>query len=656
MNETHKSAQTAQADKKSKGDGVPAWLRLPVQCTILGLLVFFLYVNTTKNRYAVDDLMVIGRNEFTQKGFGGIKDMLTHDSFYGFWGDNKDFANRFYRPLSLITFAMEKGFVGETKPAVSHFINFFIFGCTVLLLAIVINRYFFPTRPLLAFIILLIFAVHPIHTEVVTNVKGRDEGLAFMFLALSLWGLFSYVDKKDYWRLGVGLGAYFLALLSKENGLSFLGVVPLSLWCFSRLKPKEIIVLSSLFVGVFVAYMGVRMSVIGFNLKVEGKSVLDNFYYGRTMQEKYATIFFVLGLYIKLLFWPHPLSWDYSFSQVSYKSFGDPLVILSILIQAALLGWALYKIKDRDVVAYGILFYFGTLFVVSNLVINIGGYIGERFLFQPSLGFAIAIGYGLYWFWKEARFANEGARGALAFCVLGAIVLAGGAKTIARNAEWRDGYTLTLKDVAACPNSAKTNGAAGGQLVEMANVEQDPVAKNALLDQAIPYLTRAVEIYPGFAQAAMELGTAYYLKKDYLTAEKYYKQSEKANPENPVLKINIASLSDELATIANKRGDKEAALKYELRGLSYNPKNANGWSNLGVFYTALGKQDSALAAYRKAVELAPDAENFRYNLGYGYFMAKKYEEARATWNEILKRNPNNKETRSAMGSLPPPTK
>ncbi len=38
-----------------------------------------------------------------------------------------------------------------------------------------------------AFVAALIFAVHPVHTEVVANIKGRDELLAGIFFLLSLF-------------------------------------------------------------------------------------------------------------------------------------------------------------------------------------------------------------------------------------------------------------------------------------------------------------------------------------------------------------------------------------------------------------------------------------------------------------------------------------
>jgi len=76
---------------------------------ILFGLTILLYANSLFNRYALDDSLMIVDNKFTQKGFKGIGDILTNDSFVGFFGKQKKLvAGGRYRPLSHITFAVEK--------------------------------------------------------------------------------------------------------------------------------------------------------------------------------------------------------------------------------------------------------------------------------------------------------------------------------------------------------------------------------------------------------------------------------------------------------------------------------------------------------------------------------------------------------------------
>jgi len=75
------------------------WLQAAI--FIFPLLI---YSNTIGHDYALDDAMVITQNEYTQKGFSGLKELFTEDSFAGFYHDKKvDLPGGRYRPLSIAT-------------------------------------------------------------------------------------------------------------------------------------------------------------------------------------------------------------------------------------------------------------------------------------------------------------------------------------------------------------------------------------------------------------------------------------------------------------------------------------------------------------------------------------------------------------------------
>lgn len=137
-------------------------------------------------------------------------------------------------------------------------------------------------------------------------------------------------------------------------------------------------------------YIILRFSIIGFVNK-EITEVMNSPYLYATPMQALATKIFVLGKYILMLFLPLKLNYDYSFNQIPYTNFGDWRVLLSIVLQLALLIYALTQIGKKSLVAYGILFYFFSVFIVSNLVVDTGGVMGERFLFQASFGFLIAV-------------------------------------------------------------------------------------------------------------------------------------------------------------------------------------------------------------------------------------------------------------------------
>lgn len=71
------------------------------------------------------------------------------------------------------------------------------------------------------------FALHPIHTEVVGNIKGRDEIMAAMGSIGGLWLMLLSIKESKFWPYaGFAAVVFFLGLLSKENVITMLAVVP----------------------------------------------------------------------------------------------------------------------------------------------------------------------------------------------------------------------------------------------------------------------------------------------------------------------------------------------------------------------------------------------------------------------------------------------
>lgn len=141
------------------------------------IVAFALYANTLTHGYVLDDTIVITDNDFTAAGFAGIGDLLTTDSFHGFLGrDVEELAGGRYRPLSLVTFAIEGALFGKS-PGVGHLGNVLLFALCCVMLLIVLEA-LLRDRPSLgplpvAFVAALLFAAHPVHREVVANIKGR---------------------------------------------------------------------------------------------------------------------------------------------------------------------------------------------------------------------------------------------------------------------------------------------------------------------------------------------------------------------------------------------------------------------------------------------------------------------------------------------------
>ena len=146
------------------------FVNIKIQYLVLFVFVFFLYGNTLFHDYALDDFIVITGNSYTKQGIKGIGDILTHDAFVGAYGEALELTGGRYRPLSIVMFAVEYEIFG-LNPFFGHFFNvlFFAFVCCFVLL--LMSRLFVDKNNWIAFVIALLFASHPIHTEVVANIK-----------------------------------------------------------------------------------------------------------------------------------------------------------------------------------------------------------------------------------------------------------------------------------------------------------------------------------------------------------------------------------------------------------------------------------------------------------------------------------------------------
>ena len=410
---------------------------------IIAILAVLCYGNTLTLHYALDDRMVILESKYTIKGgWDSVKSIFTEDTFTGYFGsDHSIVAGGRYRPMSQLTYmiefqlfgkkireqigdlddyynlhnpANEQLFYDTPLPFVNHLMNLLYFTLLCLLLYEVLARIFpqysgidsqrseasapkwFQSLP---FIATLLFAMHPIHTEVVANVKGRDEIFAMLGAFAALWASLKYVDSRKWYWLIVSLIAFTFGIFSKENTITFLAVVPLAIYYLQSDKKRSIdylITLIPLVIGsAFFLY--VRTKALGSMMQPDMTSnILNNPYVHSTRAQQIATTLITWGIYLKLLFFPHPLTHDYYPHQIAITDFSNPLVWLLLIGCIALVGYGIWKLKKKTVPAFAILYFIITFSITSNLLFNVGTFMNERFVFMASAGFTLLVGWWLY--------------------------------------------------------------------------------------------------------------------------------------------------------------------------------------------------------------------------------------------------------------------
>jgi len=614
---------------------------------IIFLIPVILYFNTLFNDYALDDSIVITDNLFVKQGLAGIKDIFTTETFTGFFGKKKDLVQGGrYRPLSVATFAIEFAIWGF-HPAASHLINIILYSLLCLILFKTLQRILFffnkdqKSIPI-AFLATLLFAVHPIHTEVVANSKGRDELLAVLFLLLSVLFFIKYIDKSSTKALLLTGILLFIALLSKENALT---AIPIAI-VLLILKYPEISIKRSLsgLLLLFIAaiiYIGIRFRVAGGFSGVDSNELMNNPFLHASVHQRSATIFYTLLLYLKLLIFPHPLTYDYYPYHINLQSWSNAWVIFSVSIHIILVLTGILNIRKNRILSFGILFYIITLLPVSNLVVNIGSFMNERFLFLPSVGYALLAGF---LFFTLLSYHEKIWLRRIALYILSAILILFSTKTIIRNTQWKNNYTLFTHDVKISKNSAKGNCTAGGILLETAQSKTDPEEKKRLLLQSMNYLSKAIKIHPNYVDALLLLGNVHFeYDKNIPEVLIYYRKLFILAPGHELALNNLKSM---LVTSQNA-DHRKLGYRYIL---SMYPDDFDANYQLGVTYGKMGGQlDSSKIYLKIALHEQPENKLVNRDLGVAYAMSGQYEESLSCFEKVIRLEPNDPDNYVNLG-------
>jgi protein O-mannosyl-transferase len=480
------------------------WRTQALPLILIFAIPILLYWPSVHYDYVLDDKIVITKNAFTQKGLRGVWDLLSKETFTGYFQEQKDLvAGGRYRPLSLVTFALEHQFFG-LNPKISHGVNFLLYALIGLLLYRILFLFFY--RPLkgkmlwlfsVPLLTTLLFLLHPLHVEAVANIKGRDELMSLLGSLAALYFSMRYVYKRSVgplWWMSLSL---FLACLSKENAITWVLVIPAALWVFSSASPRQ---LFSVFLGLSVPvllYLLIRYQVIGYFLDSgqEITNLMNNPFAEMNGRQQYATIFYTLGLYLKLLVFPHPLTHDYYPYQIPIMDWNHPWVLLSLAAHLGLLAWGTLGVVKRNAWAFGVFYYLVTLSIVSNLLFTVGTFMNERFVYASSLGFCLIL----------AQFAVgrlEKGKGLWLGFLMGLVLAAYAFQTHQRLPAWRDTLSLNEAAVKVSAGSARAQLFAGTALYNERAVKM-PLGeeKRRVLVEARGYVLKSLEIYPGYPDA-----------------------------------------------------------------------------------------------------------------------------------------------------------
>ncbi|RMG79212.1 MAG: tetratricopeptide repeat protein [Bacteroidetes bacterium] len=513
---------------------------------LFAILSMGLYFPSHDFDFVYDDDAVIQDNRYVHKGLDGIKDIWSTSYFKGY----NEFMNvNAFRPIPLTTFALEYE-LGGLNPAVYHRTQIILYGLTGLFLFLFLSTLLRGYSPVLPVLTTLFFIVHPLHVEVVANIKSRDELLAFLNFSLAAWLLLRYIDQDRRWAFGLSLFFYTIGLFSKESAVTTLAIIPAMLYYFRDVSWSKMATTTLPYLVLALIFIGWRSQVIGDDY-IQTKYFDNSLLAASGFAERVASNIMVLGFYLLKTIFPHPLVSDYSYSTIENVGWDSWTVYASLVAYGALI-WLFFKgLKTRKVYSFAIFYYFATVSIFTSILFPGFSVYNDRFLYHPVLGICLLAGYGISLLFKPVSGETQGVqwlslvkKNPIPIAV--SLLLAGLAiaKTESRLPDWKNRYVLFEKDSKRTPNNARMRKNYGGSLARQALRTQssDPAASREYAKQAIEELKSALAIYDRQETGYIHLGNMYTVLSDYDQAEAAFKKALEINPNSHHAKVNLANI------------------------------------------------------------------------------------------------------------------
>jgi hypothetical protein len=670
---------------------------------ILFIASFIIYFNTLNHEVAYDDETVIHKNEFVIKGASGIKDILTHDSYYSYYkqlGRENSLPGGRYRPLSHITFAIEQEFIGTIKDGIvnenswdinhnlikdqfedvnkdglftdydfwvkgsglRHFVNVLLYALLIILIYHVLMTFLFPYSKDMVFLSCILFCLHPLHSEVVANIKSRDEILSMLFIFLTIFFSFKYIltsSKKNLILVGLSM---LLALLSKEYALLLFVLIPcmffvfkkeainlkdINLWIIIFLvliaaialvmffnsgtliavpflflyggyffaKKSQLPLIKVLYVlgASLIAYLSLRFSATThqvYNSEAFKADIVGNPYLFATIDQEWASKIAIWLKYLILFIIPDPLISDYSYNSIPYSNFTQPKVWLTLLVYAFFIIMTIYFTFKRNPWALGFLIFILFFLPICNVFIDIGAPMGERLLFHASLGLCLL--FSMLVFKLIENFALKSKNIVMMiFFIVGSQQIIYSALIIKRNPDWKNNSTLFTHDIKFVPQNVNMLLGAGLAYYELGTKPENKDKKTEYLRMSIVQYEKGIKIFPGYFSFYVNKSISHFYLNELDKAIACTDTMIKLAPNTPVIYRIRKKISDKIMLDAIQlfeKGDKKNALQQLVKSLSVDKNNEKAWNNMAKALFEIGAIDKSIACYQSALKINSNSQ------------------------------------------------
>jgi len=488
----------------------------------------------------------------------------------------------------------------------------------------------------------LIFALHPLGTEVVAAINYSSDLLVTCFTLLALLAATAFRPenlRRAVITGGVAVLCAFAAVTCKESGLEVAALLICYWFLFRRREATAPwLCLVGAVTGVTFAFLAARFFFAPPPPNPNPLHYLGGSFFQVFWIQPRLWVF-MMGK----LVWPVPLSADYTLDDVSGLSLPVALTILVVVI--LLQGWLAMSSRLG---ALGIAFFWLGLVTVSNFI-PLHRPLADRFYYLPLAGVSMQL-LALLLMTLRLR---KGFWVAVALCLVSLLPMT--LLTVNREHVFSSDFTLWSDTVKASPLSSTAYCNLGFALGERGQLDEAIISLQKALelnpnydvahndlglsllkkgrpDEATAHFLRALEINPNYASARCNLGSDFLRQGQVGQAIAEFQTALKLAP-------NYAEAHYNLGTALLREGQLDQAISEFQRTLEIDPRHAKAHNNLGNALNRAARTDEAFVQFQKAVESDPALAEAHYNLGNAFVKRGQLDGAITQFQAAVRLNP-----------------
>lgn len=549
-----------------------------------------------------------------------------------FFVDSQTFSSnpgtRMYRPVLMVTYALDSALHGARDPRWWLLTNLMIHALVAVLVAGLARR--LGLSPLAATFAGAVMALHPVFSEALNYVSSRSESVAALWMLIALHLHLAGRDRGGAARAGFVVAALLAsccATLAKETTALFFVAVGWMELVRRRDDLRGGLVRGVVYGAIYSSWFLVLWFLLRPRMLDEHTSMITSRLVhvaagadpetggGRSILGNLMLQMRVVVLYLQLLVRPVGLSIEHG---VDARDGHTLAAVVALLIHAGIAGAAVLAFLRKGVRLPLLCVGWFWIFLAPSIVVPLNVVMNEHRLYLPGIAVSLLAGAAL------ARVADLlAARGVAplrAALIAGAPLLLFVPLDVYRSRQWTDDETLWRAAVALYPDSARAQMHLGAALHEQAQV-LPPERQLPLVDEALDHYLESERLHPTWLNLQLDLGNLWLQRARLSGADSDYRHAidafdamgHIAGEQTPRWRMHKAA-----ALMVWKHYDEAAVL---VRRLDVEDDSVTPIYDELMAEILRGQGDGAgaRAAQRRAIEVSRPEERVRRLLTLGWW-------------------------------------